>query len=193
VKREEALQILRQTETLRQGHFQLTSGRHSGQFLLCSHLMQHPAEAEQFCRAMAEPFLNAGIETVVGPAMGGVILAYEVARQLALGGRSRPRAIFCEKADMSMALRRGWSVRQGERILVVEDAVTTGGSVYKVLDVLHQAAADVVAVSIIADRSGGTVDFGVPLHAVLSLEIESWLPQDCPLCKEGMPLVRPKS
>lgn len=193
MNREDVLTILRRTETLRAGHFVLTSGRHSNEFLLCSHLTQYPHEVEQICRAMAAPFLGAGIETVVGPAMGGVILAYEVARQIARGGKTSPRAIYCEKAENGMALRRGWSVREGERVLVVEDAVTTGGSVYKVLDVLKGMGADVAAVSLIADRSGGTVDFGVPLHAVLTLDIESWLPQDCPLCKDGVPLVRPKS
>ena len=190
---ESLISLLKETGTLRDGHFVLTSGRHSNQFLLFSQLTQHPEALEQVCAAMAAPYLDAGIETVIGPAMGGVVLAYEVARQIARGGKSRPRAIYTEKAEAGMALKRGWSLRQGERVLVVEDAVTTGGSVDKCLDAIRPMQPEIVAVSIIADRSGGTVDFRVPMHAVTTLQIESWLPGDCPLCKQGVPVVKPKS
>lgn len=185
--RDEVLRLLRETGTLMEGHFLLTSGRHSGQFLLFSQALQCPPVAERLCQAMAEPFREAGVETVIGPAMGGVILAYEVARAL------RARAMFAEKAgDGSMALRRGFRLRPGERVLVVEDAVTTGGSVEKVLAVVRDAGGVPVGVSVVADRSAGAVDFGVPMHALVTLDIPSWLPADCPLCRQGLTLVRPK-
>lgn len=186
--RDEVLRILRETGTLMEGHFLLTSGRHSGQFLLFSQALQFPPVAERLCRAMAEPFREAAVETVIGPAMGGVILAYEVARALGV------RAMFAEKAgDGSMALRRGFRLRPGERVLVVEDAVTTGGSVEKVLAVVRDAGGVPVGVSVIADRSAGAVDFGLPMRALVTLDIPSWLPADCPLCRQGLTLVRPKA
>lgn len=185
--------MLKESTAYREGHFLLTSGRHSGAFVLCSQLTQHPAIAQRICSAMAEPFADKGVDVVIGPAMGGVILAYEVARSLGeLTGRY-PRAVFAEKSEGGMALKRGFTVARGEKVLVVEDAVTTGGSVYQVLDVLGPLGGELLGVSIITDRSGGTVDFGAPLHSLISLQISSWLPGDCPLCKQGLPLTRPKS
>ena len=187
----EMLDLLKAT-ALREGHFVLTSGRHSNRFMLFSHLTQHPDVLAKVCYEMARPFFDVEVDTVLGPAMGGVVLAYEVARQIGLHGKSRPRAIYTEKSDNGMSLRRGWTLRPGEKVLVVEDAVTTGGSVYKALDAVQALQPEVLAVTIIVDRSQGTVDFGVPLHAVLKLDIESWLPDDCPLCKDRVPLVKPK-
>lgn len=188
IRTEEVLDLLRETGTLLDGHFLLTSGLHSPQFLLFSQALQRPDVAGRICAAMAEPFQDAAVEVVVGPAIGGVILAYEVAR--ALGAR----AMFAEKTgDGGMALRRGFRLGPGERVLVVEDAVTTGGSVRKVLDIVRAAGAEPVGVSVVADRSGGTVDFGVPTHALLTLDIPSWPPEACPLCRQGVELVRPKA
>ncbi len=181
------VELLKQTGVIMEGHFLLTSGRHSGRFLQCSQLLQYPQHAEKVCRMMAEPFKDKQIETVIGPAMGGVILSYETARALGT------RALFAERAEgESMALRRGFKIAAGEKVLVVEDAISTGGSVQKVLNLLKQTGAEVAGVSIMIDRTSGKVDFGVPLQALLSMEIESYSPEECPLCREGVPLQKPK-
>ncbi|MCG0238295.1 MAG: orotate phosphoribosyltransferase [Firmicutes bacterium] len=184
---DEVLAILRETGVIREGHFLLTSGMHSDRFLLLAQVLQYPRHAERLCREMAEPFREAGVEVVVGPAVGGIILAYEVAR--ALGAR----AIFAEKVEGGgMALRRGFQLRPGERVLVVEDAISTGGSVRKVLDAIAPFGPEVVGVSALVDRTGGQVDFGVPTRAVLTLSVPAWPPEACPLCRAGVELVRPK-
>ncbi len=181
------LERLKKWGVLREGHFLLTSGRHSNRFLLFAPAFSLPPAAEELGQAIAEQFQGQGIETVVGPAMGGVLLAHEVARALGV------RSIYAEKDGERMALRRGFSLRPGERVLVVEDAVSTGGSVQKVLDICHEAGAAVQGVGIIADRTGGSVDLGVPLKALLTIEVPSYAPPDCPLCREGRPLERPKA
>ena len=181
------LERLKAWGVLREGHFLLTSGRHSSRFLLFAPAFALPSAAAELGQAVAELFERQDIETVVGPAMGGVILAHEVARALGV------RSIFAEKDGERMALKRGFTLRAGERVLVVEDAVSTGGSVQKVLDICEAMQADVRGVGIIADRPGGKVDLGVPLKALMTLEIPSYAPDDCPLCREGRPLERPKS
>jgi len=192
--KDELFAILREAGVLREGHFVLTSGRHSAQFFLLPHLFQFPHLTERVCAAIAEQFDGVEIDTVVGPATGGIILAYEVARQLGLRrGRRPPRAIFTEKTeDGKMALKRQWSLDQGERVLVVEDAVTTGGSVFKSLEAISAFPYELVGVGAICDRSGGTVRFPAPLRALVTLNVESWLPEACPLCQQGVPLVKPK-
>ncbi|MDA8346010.1 MAG: orotate phosphoribosyltransferase [Thermaerobacter sp.] len=178
---------LKEWGVLREGHFLLTSGRHSPGFLLFAPAFSQPAAAEELGQALAAVFKGKGIETVVGPAMGGVILAHEVARALGV------RSIYSEKDGDAMALRRGFSLRPGERVLVVEDAVSTGGSVQKVLDICEKAQADVVGVGVIADRTAGKVKLGVPLQALLELEVPSYTADDCPLCRAGEELTRPKA
>lgn len=187
IQPDEVLAILRETGVLREGHFLLTSGLHSDRFLLLAQVLQYPEHTERLCREMAAPFQGEGVEVVVGPAVGGVLLAYEVAR--ALGAR----AIFAEKAEGGgMALRRGFQLRPGERVLVVEDAISTGGSVRKVLDAIAPYQPKVVGVSALVDRSGGAVDFGVPTRAVLTMTFPAWQPEECPLCRAGVELIRPK-
>ena len=184
---EDVRAILERTGAVRRGHFLLTSGLHTELFLLCSQVMQDPVELAPIAAAMAAPFREAQVEVVAGPAVGGIILAYEVARQL------RARGIFAEKTgDGRMLLRRGFTVRRGERALVVEDALTTGGSTRHVIDAVRAAGADVIGVSVLVDRSGGAADFGVPFHALLTLRIDAWPPAECPLCRAGVPLVAPK-
>ncbi len=185
--REYWLSRLKEWGVLREGHFLLTSGRHSPGFLLFAPAFSLPKAAEELGRAIAERFAGKGIETVVGPAMGGVILAHEVARALGV------RSIYAEKDGERMALKRGFSLRPGERVLVVEDAVSTGGSVQKVLRICEEARADIVGVGIIADRTAGKVDLGVPLQALLDLEVPSYPADDCPLCRAGQELTRPKA
>jgi orotate phosphoribosyltransferase len=179
--------ILERTGAVRRGHFLLTSGRHSDLFLLCAQLMQYPQELDPLASALAAPFREASVDVVAGPAVGGIILAYEVARHL------RARAIFAEKSgDGRMVLRRGFTVRSGERVLVVEDALTTGGSTRSVVTALRVGGAEVVGAAVLVDRSGGTVDVGVAVRALLTLKIDAWSPADCPLCRAGVPLVVPK-
>ena len=179
--------ILDRTGAVRRGHFLLTSGLHSDLFLLCAQLMQYPHELDPIASALAAPFRNASVEVVAGPAVGGIILSYEVARHL------HARAIFAEKGgDGRMVLRRGFTVRSGERVLVVEDALTTGGSTRGVVTALREAGAEVIGAAVLVDRSGGAVDVGVPVRALLTLNVNVWNPADCPLCRAGVPLVAPK-
>lgn len=180
-------ETLRSWGVYREGHFLLTSGRHGGAFLLFSEALQRPERAEFLGRSLADLFRDAQIDTVIGPAMGGVLLAHEVARALGV------RSIYAEKDGVRMALRRGFSLRPGERVLAVEDAVTTGGSVAKVLEICRQAEAQVVGVAVCADRTGGRADLGTALRALWSVEIPSWEPEECPLCQAGIELVRPKA
>lgn len=182
----EIFELLKRSGVIMEGHFLLTSGRHSDRFLQCSKLLQYPEHAAAVCRMMASPFINRGIETVIGPAMGGVILSYEMAR--AFGAR----AVYAEKEGERMVLRRGFSLREGEKVLVVEDAVSTGGSVQKVIDLLNAVKAEIVGVAVIVDRTAGLFDPGIPVKALLEMAIESYDPEECPLCRSGVPLQKPK-
>lgn len=186
-QRDEIEAILKQSGAWLQGHFQLTSGKHGDQFLLMARAFEHPQEGERLGRAVADLFRQDDVTAVVGPAIGGVILAYEVARALDC------RAVFAEKTEEGgMALKRGFELRRGERVLVVEDAVSTGGSVRKVLDHLRAWDVRVVGVGAIADRSGGRVDFGVPFRAAITFDWNHHDPEACPLCRADVRLVRPK-
>lgn len=179
LNKEEAIKIFSDSGALMQGHFKLTSGRHSNRYMQCAQVLQYPAYTEQLAQHLAEKFAGEKIDFVVGPAMGGIIVSYEVARQL------KVPSMFCERQDGAMSLRRGFTIKPGDRMLVVEDVVTTGGSVVEVMDVVKATGGEVVGVGVLVDRSGGKVDFGVPMNAVLSLDIESWEADDCPLCKAG--------
>ncbi|MFO8059032.1 MAG: orotate phosphoribosyltransferase [Bacillota bacterium] len=186
ISREEILQLFRETGVLLEGHFRLTSGMHSPQFLQCARVLRFPEQARRLTRIMAGPFRDAGVDKVVGPALGGIILSYEVARHLGA------EALFVEKSDGRMALRRGFSAGPGDRVLVVEDAVSTGGSVNAVMEIFSQLRAEIVGVSVLVDRTGGATDFGVPFHSVLTMDIPAYSPASCPLCREGVPLTYPK-
>ncbi|MGI6469486.1 MAG: orotate phosphoribosyltransferase [Syntrophomonadaceae bacterium] len=186
--KEQALQIFTQAGALLEGHFRLTSGRHSNQYMQCAQVLKYPAFTEELARHLAEVFKDDGVEVVIGPAMGGIVVAYEVARQLGVTG------MFTERENGQMALRRGFSIEPGQRVLVVEDVVTTGGSVKEVMEVVEQLGGQVAGVGVLVDRSNGAVDFGVKQAAVLSLDINSWEAEACPLCREGkLPLVKPGS
>jgi len=174
------------------GHFRLTSGLHSPEYLQCALVLQYPKHAERFGRLMAtefrrlEPTLNAGV--VASPAIGGLIIGHEVARALSA------RFIFTERdATGKMVLRRGFSVEPGEVAVVVEDVVTTGGSSREVIDILKQAGARVIGAGSIIDRSGGAADLGVPRAALKTMQVVSYPPDDCPLCRAGSPVVKPGS
>jgi len=185
---EAILDRFRQAGALLEGHFLLSSGRHSPVYLQCALVLQHPALAEDLCRRLARAFADEGVETVLAPAIGGVVVAHEVAR--ALGGR----AVFAERAAGRMTLRRGFALARGERTLLVEDVVTTGGSLREVQQLAEGAGADVVAVAALVDRTGGAdAGFGMPLTALVRLEAPTYVPEDCPQCRQGLPLVKPGS
>ena len=183
----EILNIFLKTEALLNGHFLLTSGRHSNQYFQCAKVLQYPNYTEQVCKKIAEFFKDYEIDTVIAPAMGGIIVGQEVARQLG------KRAIFAEREDKNLTLRRGFEIKPGEKLLVCEDVVTTGGSVFEVIDIVKQNNGIVVGVGFIVDRSNGKVQFGVPQVSALKLDVVSYLPEECPLCKEGIPVVKPGS
>ena len=175
----DATRIFSEAGALLTGHFKLTSGRHSNRYMQCAQVLQYPHYTEQLALHLAEQFAGDGIELVVGPAMGGIIVAYEVARQMGIN------AIFTERQNGKMELRRGFAIQPGQRVLVVEDVVTTGGSVKEVIEIVRQNGGEVAGVAVLVDRSDGKVDFGVKQACVLQLDIESWSAEDCPMCQAG--------
>jgi orotate phosphoribosyltransferase len=184
---DEVIQKFRATGALLEGHFVLTSGLHSAVYLQCAQVLQHPREAEEFGRSIAAHFQDAKIQTVVSPAIGGLIIGHEVAR--ALGARF----IWTERESGTMVLRRGFSVSPGERILVIEDVVTTGGSTRETVAALQAHGANVLAAASIIDRSAGQADVGVPRVALATLNVASVEPADCDACKRGEPAIKPGS
>lgn len=185
--KQEFLDIFKQSGALLEGHFLLTSGKHSRQYMQCAQVLQYPHLAAQLAEELAKSFQNQGIQTVIGPAMGGILVAHEVGKALGV------RALFTERENGVMRLRRGFSLKEGERVLVVEDVITTGGSVREVIDVVRESGALPVGVGVLVDRSGGKIDFGLPLASVIQLQIESYDPSECPLCAEGIPHIKPGS
>jgi len=182
------LNIFRNTGALLEGHFLLTSGRHSNQYFQCAKVLQHPDHTAEICSLIAKHFNNYDIDTVIAPAMGGMIVGYEVARQL------NKRSIFTERENKEMTLRRGFTLNKGEKVLVCEDVITTGGSVKEVIEIVKSYNAEVIGVASIVDRSNGKVDFGYPLFSTLKLDVVSYEPVDCPICKEGgIELIKPGS
>jgi len=181
------LEHFRQSGALLEGHFILSSGLHSPNYLQCALALQFPADAAKFGRAIAEQFTDANIETVASPAIGGLIIGYAVAAALNV------RFIWTERQDGVMTLRRGFSVKTGERILVVEDVITTGGSTRECIEALEANGAKVVGAASVIDRSNGAADVGVPRVALVSMQVPSYKPEDCPLCTEGLEAVKPGS
>jgi len=169
---------------LLEGHFLLTSGLHSGSYVEKFQVLQYPRATEQLCAGFAEKFKGEKIDVVIGPVTGGIILAHETAKHFGT------RAIFAERENGAMTIKRGFEIKLGERVLVVEDIVTTGGSVMEVIEAVKQLGGVIAGVAILVDRSGGTVDFGAPAKALLTLKIQNYSPEECPLCKQGIPLVK---
>jgi orotate phosphoribosyltransferase len=187
VKQEEVIERFRRTGALLEGHFVLTSGLHSTKYLQCALVLQYPSEAESFGRAIAERFRGQNVETVVAPAIGGIIIGWEVARALGV------RSIWAEREEGRMTLRRGFAVRPGEKVLVVEDVITTGGSTRETIEAMRAAGALVVGAASIIDRSGGRSDVGVPRVALATLDVPALAPAACPQCEAGVPAVKPGS
>lgn len=186
---EKIFEILKEADVLQEGHFLLTSGRHSQKYLQCAKIFRNTKYAEILCKELAEKYVNDGIDVVIGPAMGAVQMAYEVSRHL------KCENYFTERnaATGSMELRRGFTITPGQKVLLVEDVVTTGGSIKEVLKMVQNMGANVVGIGSIVDRTGGKIQFDVPYSAVISMEVESYEPDNCPLCKQGLEIVKPGS
>ncbi|HKP45826.1 MAG TPA: orotate phosphoribosyltransferase [Pyrinomonadaceae bacterium] len=183
----EVLEKFRRAGALLEGHFLLTSGLHSSIYLQCALVLQHSITAEQFALAIADKFREFGIETVASPAIGGIVIGHEVAR--ALGSRF----IWTERVDGKMVLRRGFSIEPGEKVLVVEDVVTTGGSTRETIVALQELGADVCGAASIIDRSSGQANVGVPRIALATLDVPAAEPANCEACRRGEPAIKPGS
>ncbi len=188
MKRDDILTLLEQVGAIRQGHFELSSGRHSGTYIQCALVLQFPQHADSLGRALSEIFRDHKFACVVSPALGGVIIGHEVARALGV------RALFVER-DRSgqMALRRGFELTPGERVLVIEDVWTTGGSTRETIGVVEQEGGLAVAAGALIDRSGGAIELNVPSRALLELNVPSYEPDECPQCRAGGMPTRPGS
>lgn len=183
----EVRQIFAKSGAILSGHFILTSGRHSDTYVQCALVLQYPEYAARLGGALAAYFQGMGVNCVVGPALGGIIIAYEVARALGV------RALFTERVGGAMQLRRGFTLVPGEKVLVVEDVVTTGGSVKEAAAAVSALGAEVVGFGALIDRSGGQTRFGAPFYALLRVTAVTWDPDECPLCRQGIPAVKPGS
>lgn len=179
------LEILGEVGALLQGHFLLTSGKHSNRYCQCAKLLMHPDKSEEVLKVVTEKVKNIDFDIVVGPAMGGIIVAYELGRQL-----NKP-AIFTERENGEMTLRRGFQIFEGQKVLITEDVVTTAKSSIEVAELIKGMGGEVVGIASIVDRTIGEIPY--PLYSAVKLEIETYDKDDCPLCREGIPCVKPGS
>jgi orotate phosphoribosyltransferase len=177
----------RRAGALLEGHFRLTSGLHSSGYLQCALVLQHPREAEALGEALAALVRAAGPQAVLSPALGGIVIGQEVGRALGV------RALFAERQDGALTLRRGFAFSPGEKVVVIEDVVTTGGSTRETIEVARAAGAEVVAAGAIIDRSGGEQRLDVPFHCLAEVSLPAYAPESCPLCLAGQPVVKPGS
>lgn len=182
---QEVKQLLIDTKAILEGHFLLTSGLHSPMYVEKFNVLQHPKYTERLCQELADRFKDQNVELVIGPMTGGILLAHEVGKALGT------RAIFTEREKGVMTLRRGFRIEPGTRVLIVEDIVTTGGSVREVVDVVKASQGEIVGVGLLVNRSGGKADFSIPnekVQALLNLTVPTYQPDDCPLCKDHVPM-----
>ena len=184
---DDALALFRSSGAFLEGHFILTSGLHSPHYVEKFRVLEFPQYTSRLCQQIAEDFGGNGVTVVLGPATGGIILAHEVGKHLGV------RAMFTERIDGKMVLRRGFSLTEQDRVLLVEDIVTTGGSIFEVIDTVKGTGATLVGLGFLVDRSGGRVDFGIPAKPIITLDVVAYQPDDCPLCRQGIPAVKPGS
>lgn len=184
---EETLNLFEEAEALLKGHFLLSSGRHSDRYLEKFRLVENPKLLEPICESLANRFRDDDIEVVLGPTTAGIILAYIYARILGVQGR------YAESEGGVRKLRRGQSLYPGTRILIVDDILTTGGAVRECIDIANHYQAEVAGIAVLADRTAGTTDLGYRLESALSIQVESWAPEECPLCRQKMPMTQPGS
>ena len=184
----EILQRFADTGALLEGHFKLRSGLHSDRFFQAALVLQYTQTAAELCGALAAHFSSAKIDTVISPAVGGIVVGQEIGRHLGT------RAVFAEKEGADkLILRRGFHLREGERVLVAEDVITRGGRVQQTIDLVREHGATPVGVAVLVDRSTETPDFGVPVQHLVQLKLATYSPENCPLCQRGVPLHRPGS
>jgi orotate phosphoribosyltransferase len=187
VTSDSVLDIFRRVGALHEGHFRLTSGLHSPGYLQCALVLQYPKEAETLGKELGEQVRELGADVVLSPALGGIVIGQEVGRALGV------RAIFAERQDGALTIRRGFTLLPSDRVLVVEDVVTTGGSTRETIDAARAAGATVVGAASIVDRSGGNQGLDVPYHSLATLTLPTYQPDACPLCAAGKPIVKPGS
>ena len=191
MEHEHLLSIFRDSGALLEGHFQLTSGLHSDRYFQCARVLQFPHYTELLCSELAHHFRPAGIDVVIAPALGGIVVGQEVGRQL------RARTLFAERKEGVMQLRRGFEIAPAEKVLVCEDVVTTGGSVAEVISLVRSRGGNVAGVAFIVDRSGGKVKFPVDPGglqcSLMAMDVVAYPPAECPLCAQGLPVVKPGS
>jgi len=185
--RDELLDLFRRSGALLEGHFRLTSGLHSSGYLQCALVLQHPAHAEVLGRAIADRTRSLRPTAVLSPALGGVVIGHEVGRALGV------RALFAERQDGELTLRRGFVIAENDRVLVVEDVLTTGGSTRETMQVARASGGQVVGAASIVNRSGGRAAFDVPFASLLDIDLPTYEPDKCPLCAQGLPVVKPGS
>jgi orotate phosphoribosyltransferase len=185
--RDELLDLFRRSGALLEGHFRLTSGLHSSGYLQCALVLQHPTHAEALGRAIADRTRALRPTAVLSPALGGVVIGHEVGRALGV------RALFAERQDGELTLRRGFVIAENDRVLVVEDVLTTGGSTRETMQVARASGGQVVGAASIVNRSGGRAEFDVPFASLLDVDLPTYEPDKCPLCAKGLPVVKPGS
>ncbi|MBN1794110.1 MAG: orotate phosphoribosyltransferase [Candidatus Omnitrophica bacterium] len=187
MKESEIIDIFKKSGALQKGHFELSSGLHSEQYFQCALVLQYPHYSELLCGELARHFAGRGIQAVIGPAFGGIIVAYEVARHL------NCRAVFAERKEKELTLRRGFALGQNERVLLVEDVVTTGLSIRETKELIDASGASLEGMGAIVDRSPAPLKLGIPLTPLVKIPVETFLPEDCPLCAAGKPITTPGS
>ncbi len=186
INTEEVMRKFEEAGAIQKGHFKLTSGVHSDIYIQCAQVMQYPEFMNNLCSELGKKFRGDDVDVIVGPAVGAIIMAHVMARVLG----PWVRAIFTERENGKMTLRRSFEIKEGEKVLVVEDVTTTGSSVKEVMDIVKLREGKVVGVGVLIDRSGGKVDFGVKTEKLLTVDIKTYLPEECPLCKKGIPIVK---
>ncbi len=187
------LKILKETKALLSGHFVLSSGFHSDSYFQCALVLQYPRYARLLAELIGERFFNEEINAVIAPALGGIVIACAIGNYLDQKNKKGLRVIFTERVEDRMALRRGFSIKKGEKVLVVEDVITTGGSIKEVIELAKKEGAEIIGVGAIVDRSGGKVEFGVRKEVLITLDVVKFKAADCPLCKKGVPVEKPGS
>lgn len=187
LSQEEIVKIFKDCGALLEGHFVYSSGRHGKIYIQCALVSQFPEYNELFCAELANRFKGQDIDVVLGPAVGGIIISYELAKQLSA------RSVFAERVEGKMTLRRGLNIKKGEKVLLVEDVVTTGGTVRELIPIVENCGGIIVGAAAFANRNPRRVKFDFPFETLLSGVVEDYLPEECPLCKEGIPFDRPGS
>lgn len=185
--KEEILQILKKTNALLEGHFILTSELHSPQYVEKFRILEQPEYTELLCAEIAEKFRDEKITAVVGPVTGGIILAYEVGKQLGV------KSIFTERANDKMQFRRGFTLTPQDTVLIVEDVITTGGSVKEVIEAVRQLGANIAGLACLVDRSNGQAQFEIPFMPLITLDAAAYAPEKCPMCSKGIAAIKPGS